>query len=148
MLDERHSVPPKPERRLQAVLALFQGEPVAQVSRQYGIGRSDLYKFRARALAAMRVALRDHPRGPKRPHNRLAADREAEVVSICARHPTWSSYQIHRRLGAPGPSARTIQRIRKRCGLARLPKRAPPSAPRQYLLWQDVERARQLIMQK
>jgi hypothetical protein len=51
MLDERHSVPPKHERRLQAVLPLFRGEPVVQVSRQSGIGRSDLYKFRAQALS-------------------------------------------------------------------------------------------------
>jgi hypothetical protein len=39
MLDERHSVPTKPERRLQAILALFRGAPVAQMSRQYEIGQ-------------------------------------------------------------------------------------------------------------
>jgi hypothetical protein len=72
MLDDCYSVPPKHERRLQAVLALFRGEAVETVTTQYRIGRSDLYKFRARALVAMRVALRDQPRSPKRPHNRLA----------------------------------------------------------------------------
>jgi transposase-like protein len=35
--------------RVQAVLALLQGNPAAQVSARYGIGRSTLYKFRRRA---------------------------------------------------------------------------------------------------
>jgi transposase InsO family protein len=127
---------------------LCRGEPVTQVSTQYRICRRDLYKFRRRALAAIRQALVDHRRGPKRPHNRLAADQEAAVVSLCERYPTWSSYQLHRRLGAQAPSSRTIQRIRKRHGLARLPKRAPPVAPARSLAWQDVEGARHLILQR
>ena len=48
------SMPPKLERRVQAVLALFRGVPAARVSVQFGICPSDLYKFRRRALAAMR----------------------------------------------------------------------------------------------
>lgn len=36
----------KAERRLQALLALFRGEPMAQVAVRSGICRSDLYKFR------------------------------------------------------------------------------------------------------
>src|SRR5262245_22065770 len=66
-------VEPTCERRVQAVLALFRGEPVTQVSTQYKVCRRDLYKFRRRALAAIRQALTDHRRGPRRPHNRLAA---------------------------------------------------------------------------
>ena len=69
------------EHRLQAVLALFRGEKASDVSASSGICRSDLYKFRTRALAAMREALKDHPRGPKRPHNRLAHEREQKVVA-------------------------------------------------------------------
>ncbi|HSF32234.1 MAG TPA: helix-turn-helix domain-containing protein [Candidatus Tectomicrobia bacterium] len=102
---------------------------MTQVSTQYRVCRRDLYKFRRRALAAIRQALADHRRGPRRPHKRLAADQEAAVVSLCERYPTWSSYQIHQRLGAHAPRPRTIQRIRERRGLARLPKRAPPVAP-------------------
>jgi hypothetical protein len=44
MTAEAPPVAPTCERRLQAVLALFRGEPVATVSRQYRMGRSDLYK--------------------------------------------------------------------------------------------------------
>jgi transposase InsO family protein len=117
------------ERRVQAVLALFRGEPVTRVSTQYRVCRRDLYKFHRRALAAIRQALADHRRGPRQPHNRLAADQEAAVVSLCERYPTWSSYQIYQRVGAHPPSPRTIQRIRERRGLARLPKRAPPRTP-------------------
>jgi hypothetical protein len=65
-------MPPKCQRRVQAVLALFRGEAVAQVSTQYRICRSDLYKFHRRALTALHHVLDDQPRGPKQPHNRLS----------------------------------------------------------------------------
>jgi hypothetical protein len=55
------------QSRVQAVLALFRREKASDVSTSSGICRSDLYKFRKRALAAMREALKDHLRGPKRP---------------------------------------------------------------------------------
>jgi transposase InsO family protein len=133
---------------VRAVLALFGGASVAHVAAQFGISRSALYKFRRRALTALRQALEDHPRGPKQPHNRLGAESAQQVVSICERYPTWSSYQVHDRLGTEAPSTRTIQRIRKRRGLTRLPKRAPPSAPVRRLSPEVMERAAQLIHDK
>jgi transposase InsO family protein len=129
-------------------MAMFRGEHATEIATTFGMPRSDLYKFRKRALAAMRNALVDHPRGPKRAHNRLSEEREATVVSLCERYPTWSSYRVKQRLGDQGPDPRTIQRVRTRYGLARVPKRAPPLAPAPSLAWQDVERARLLIMQK
>jgi putative transposase len=129
MIDPAASVPSKEQSRLQAVLALFRGEQASRVSIRYSLARSDLYKFRKRALDAMREALADQRRGPTRAHNRLAAEREQQVIAICQRHPTQSSYQVQEQLGSDAPCARTIQRIRIRNGLARLPKRAPPSAP-------------------
>jgi transposase InsO family protein len=117
--------------RLQAMIALFRGEKASHVSATFGIARSNLHKFRARVLAAMCEALRDHPHGPKRPHNRLDPPREQAVVSFCQRHPTLSSYQVQQRFGSDAPHPRTIQRMRKRSGLARLPRRAPPAAPAQ-----------------
>jgi hypothetical protein len=71
------------ERRLQAVLALFRGEKTSQVSAECRISRSDFYKFRQRALAPMCEALKDHPRGPKRPYNRLSEAREQKVLALC-----------------------------------------------------------------
>jgi hypothetical protein len=53
-----------------------------------------LYKFRRRALAAIRDALRDHPRGPKRPHNQTSNDWEQKTISLCELRPTFSSYRV------------------------------------------------------
>jgi hypothetical protein len=84
----------KKKRRFQAVLAMLRGEPVSQVIARSGICRSDLYKFRKRALKAMWDALDDHFRGPRNPHNRLCKDKEKHIQSICERNPTLSSYKI------------------------------------------------------
>ncbi len=54
----------KEELRLQAVLALFRGETVAQVSAQFSISRSTLFDYKRRALSAMREKLKDKRRGP------------------------------------------------------------------------------------
>jgi transposase InsO family protein len=133
------------EHRLQAVLALFRGEKASDVSTRFGLCRSDLYKLRTRALVAIREALKDHPRGPKQAHNCLAAEREQKVVSICQRHPTHSSSQVREKLGSDAPSARTIQRVRKRNGIARVPKRAPPSAPARRVPKQAMKRAHYIL---
>ena len=145
---EAPPVAPTYERRVQVVLALFRGASVAEVSRQYRIGRSDLYKFRARALEAMREALKGRPRGPKRPHNRLDPHREEGVVAFCQRHRTLSSSQVHQQLGANTPSPRTIQRVRERHSMARVPKRAPPTVPRRRPSPTVKARAAQMIQEK
>jgi Helix-turn-helix domain len=105
MEESPHAGASKPQLRVQAVLALFRGVPPAQVSTQFGICRSDLYKFRRRALAAIHQALDDRPRGPKTPHNRLDPDTELRIASLCRRYPTWSSYEIHQTpIGTPHPA--------------------------------------------
>jgi putative transposase len=116
----------KAEKRLQAVLSVLGGERVDDVAARFAIPRSDLYKFRRRALEAMASALEDRPRGPRHPHNRLEPSREATVAEVCGRSPTVSSYRIRERLGPEAPSARTVQRVRGRQGLPRLPKRDQP----------------------
>jgi transposase InsO family protein len=133
------------EHRLQAVLALFRGEKASDASTSFGICRSDLYKLRTRALAAMREALKDHHRGPKRPYNRLGDDREQQTIASCQRHPTRSSSHIREKLGSDAPRARTVQRVRKRNGIARLPKRVPPSAPARRIPEQVLKRVRYLL---
>src|ERR1700691_5028526 len=99
--------PDKHEKRVQAVLALLRGDCAAAVSTRYGIGRSDLYKFRHRALTAIIEALTDRHRGPHRSHNHVADENETQVVALCQRHPTWSSYAVHRRCGVGAPRPRT-----------------------------------------
>jgi hypothetical protein len=135
-------------RRVRAVLTLFRGESVANVSAQYQMGRSALYKFRQRALTAIHQALADRRRGPLRSHNRLAADTEARVVALCQRHPTLSSYAVHRRCGSDAPSPRTIQRIRARHGLVRCFKRAQPMKPRRRLTPEARERVAAIVTEK
>lgn len=127
MTDQALALPPKCERRVQAVLALFRGEAVGQVSTRYRICRSDLYKFQRRALDAMRDALTDAKRGPRTPHNRLAPAQEEAIRNICERHPTLSSAEVRGRLHPDARSARTVQRVRHRLHLPRLPKRDTPA---------------------
>jgi transposase InsO family protein len=148
MTEAAPPVAPITECRVQAVLALFRGVSIREVSTQYRICRSDLYKLRARALMAMREALNDRARGPKRPHNRLAPHREAGVIACCQRHPTLSSYEVRERLGDDAPTARTIQRIRLRSDLARLPKRAPATRLARRLTSETVQRAEALIQER
>ena len=123
----------KEDRRLRGVLALLAGQPAAVVCQQYYICRSDLYKFKRRALEAMREAMTDKPRGPRKPPRRLALEQEQVVKAVCERHPTLSSYQVHRSLGDDAPTPRTIQRVRHRLNLQRLPKRAAPRSPARRL---------------
>ena len=96
------------EQRLQAVLALLRGDKASDVSANSGICRSDLYKFRTRALTGICEALQDHPRGPKRPGNRISDEQEQQVMVWCQRHPTHSSSQVQKTLGSDVPWARTI----------------------------------------
>jgi len=135
-------------RRVQAVLAILHGDPAAQVSARYGIGRSALYKFRRRALAAISDALTDHPRGPKRSHNHVSADLEQKTVSLCELYPTLSARRIAERLGRNAPRPRTIQRIRKRHHLKRFPKRARPLVPARKLTLRADREARNLLHEK
>ena len=135
-------------QRVQAVVDLFRGDAVADVSARYGIRRSGLYKFRRRALDAISEALADRRRGPRRPHNRIAPDSEAQIVALCQRHPTWSSYALHRCCGPKAPSPRTIQRIRARHALARFSKREPPVRRRRQLTPEVRERAAAILADK
>jgi transposase InsO family protein len=127
MTDQVPPMPPKCQLRVQAVLALFRGEAVVQVSTQYQICRSDLSKFHRRALEAMRDALNDEKRGPRTPPNTLSADQEEALRHVCERHPTFSSYEVQDRLHADAFSARTVQRVRNRLNRPRLTKRATPA---------------------
>jgi hypothetical protein len=120
----------KEERRLLAVLALLQGQPAMHVQYQYHLCRSDLYKFKRRALAALRLAVADQKRGPRTPANKLSVEKEQHLQAVCERYPTWSSYHVYRHVGLAAPCPRTIHRVRKRCGLPRVPKRPVPSQPR------------------
>ncbi len=61
------------------------------------------------------------------------------------RHPTWSAARIHAQAGPEAPSPRTIQRLRHRCQLPRLPKRPAPHLPARRLAVEVKQEARRLI---
>jgi transposase InsO family protein len=138
----------KEEGRLLAVLALLRGEPAAQVCRQYSICRSDLYKFRRRALAAMRYAMKDKMRGSRLPFNRLAPEKEQRIKALSQCRPTLSSYQLSESLAPDSPSPRTVQRVRKRLRLPRLRKRAAPSFKAHRLSHNERQLIRGLVEAK
>src|SRR5262247_3885893 len=136
------------EHRLQAVLALLGGEPVPNVTTRFGMGRSILYKWRRRALTALQGALTDHRPGPQCPANRLSPAQEQPLVELAQRHPTWSAAQIQAKAGPAAPSPRTIQRLRHRYALPRLPKRPAPCRPARRLTCQVKQAAHRLIEAK
>jgi transposase len=136
------------EHRLHAVLALLGGEPLPQVTARFGIGRSVLYKWRHRALTALQGALTDHRPGPHCPANRLSRAREQPLVALAQRHPTWSAAQIQAQAGPEAPSSRTIQRLRHRYQLPRLPKRPAPCRPARRLTGEVKQEAHRRIETK
>ncbi len=133
------------EHRLHAVLALLGGEPIPQVTARFGMGRSILYKWRHRALHALQRALTDDRPGPQCPANRLSPEREQPLVALAQCHPTWSAAQIQRHAGPEAPSPRTIQRLRHRYQLPRLPTRPAPRLPARRLAGEVKEEARRLL---
>ncbi len=136
------------QHRLEAVLAVLRGEPGKQVAQRFRMARSDLYKFRTRALRALSRALLDEPRGPKRPYNRLAPEREQAVVEALKEHPTWSALQIHQHLGDQAPHPRTIRRVRRRHGLERQLKRPAPMRSANRFTLEIKAQARQAVEDK
>jgi transposase len=132
MTENGKTLDEKEERRLRAVLAMLQGQPATQVQQHYRLCRSGLYKFKRRALMAMRTVLADQRKGPRIPANKLSMEKEQQLQAVCGRYPTWSSYQVHRHVGFEAPCPRTIQRVRKRCRLPRMPKRPVPHQPRKH----------------
>jgi transposase InsO family protein len=143
-----HPTRPTWEHRLQAVLALLGGEPVPDVTARFGMGRSILYQWRHRALTARQGALTDHRLGPQCPAHRLSPAQAHPLVELAQRHPTWSAAQIRAQAGPVAPSPRTIQRLRHRYALPRLPKRPAPCRPARLLTWQVKQEARRLIEAK
>lgn len=139
---------PKEELRLRAVLALLKGETVAQVSAQFGISRSSLFEYKRRALAAMGETLKDKRRGPRHPRNRLPAEKEQSIRSVCERHPTLSSYQVKEQLRGEAPTPRTIQRVRKRLSLPRLKKRLPSSTKARRFTQPEKQTIRDRVKEK
>jgi len=104
--------------------------------------------MRRRALTALQGALTDHRPGSQCPANRLSPAQEQPLVELAQCHPTWSAAQIHAKAGSGAPSPRTMQRLRHRCALPRLPKRPAPCRPARRLTRKVKQDARRLMEAK
>src|SRR2546428_7787937 len=97
------------------------------------------------ALTATRATMSIHSRGSQSPANQLAPAQEQPLVELAQCHPTWSAAQLHAQAGSDAPSPRTIQRLRHRCALPRLPKRPVPCRPARRLTRKVKQEAHRLI---
>lgn len=141
----------KTEIRLQAVFGMLKGESIKSVSERFGVCRSTLYQLRRRAINAVRREIENPTKRKTSAHNRLPMDKDNKVLRLCERHPALSSYQISRKfqlLENQEVNPKTIQRIRKRNCLPRVPKRAVPHFKAHRLAVDEKTFIRQKIKDK
>ncbi len=114
------------ETHLRAVFLMLSGKSVAAVSEEFKICRTSLYNLRRRATDAVRREI-ERPTKNKNPgHNRTPQEKEHKIVRLCQRHTALSSYRISRKFQQTENETinpRTVQRIRKRYSLPRVPQR-------------------------
>lgn len=115
---------------VRAAFLMLAGTSVAAVSEEFKICRTSLYRLRRRAMNAVRREIERPAKNRKPARNRTPEEKEDKIVRLCQRHTTASSYQISRKFGQSENETvnpRTIQRIRKKHSLVRVPKRSVPS---------------------
>lgn len=113
-----------------AAFMLLAGKSVAAVSEEFGICRTSLYKLRRRATDAVCREIERPTKNRKPVRNRIPEEKEDKIVRLCQRHTAVSSYRISRKFEQAENETinpRTVQRIRKRHSLPRLPKRPTPT---------------------
>ena len=89
------------EAHRRAVFLMLAGENVAEVSEEFKICRTGLYKLRRRATDAVRREI-ERPTKNKNPgHNRIPQEKEDKIVRLCQRHTALSSYGISRKFQQP-----------------------------------------------
>jgi len=118
------------EAHLRAVFLMLSGKSVAEVSAEFKICRTSLYNLRRQARDAVRREIENPVKNKKPARNRTPQEKEDKVVRLCQRHTALSSYGISRKfqqLENETINPRTVQRIRKRYSLPRLPKRPTPT---------------------
>lgn len=118
------------ETHLRAAFLMLAGRSVAAVSQEFDICRTSLYKLRRRVRDAVRREI-ERPAKNKNPaRNRTPEEKEDKIVRLCRRYTTLSSYRISREFELAENETvnpRTVQRIRKRHSLPRVPQRPVPA---------------------
>ncbi len=139
------------EIHLRAVFLMLAGRSVASVSEEFKICRTSLYRLRRRATDAVRREIESPTRNKKPAHNRILREKEAKIVRLCQRYTAISSYQISRKFEQAENetiTSRTVQRIRKRHSLPRLPKRPTPTFKAHRFTAEEKKFVRQHIKDK
>jgi transposase InsO family protein len=137
------------EQRLDAVRAVLAGATVTEVAAATGVSRSTLHRWISRYLAGNVAGLTDRSHRPESCPHQAPPDVEVAVAEMRRKHPRWGSKRIRMQLlrapvpGMTVPSARTINRILLRHGLAQpRPRKRPKNSfirferPGPMQLWQ------------
>jgi transposase InsO family protein len=137
------------EQRLDAVRAVLAGATVIEVAAVTGVSRSTLHRWIGRYLAGNVAGLADRSHRPTSCPHQAPAVVEVAVAEMRRKHPRWGSKRIRMQLlrsPVPDmvvPSARTINRILLRHGLAQpRPRKRPRDSfvrferPGPMQLWQ------------
>lgn len=115
-------------------LAQREGANLRQLCRRFGISPTTGYKWLARARSG--EPLSDRSRRPHAMPLRCAAEVEARIVALRARHPAWGARKLARRLevlGHPMPAVSTVHAVLQRHGLI------SPAASQAARPWQRFE---------
>jgi transposase len=137
------------EQRLDAVRAVLAGATVTEVAAAADVSRSTLHRWIGRYLAGNVAGLADRSHRPSSCPHQAPPDVEVAVAEMRRKHPRWGSKRIRMQLlrtpvsGLVVPSARTINRILLRHGLAQpRPRKRPKNSfirferPGPMQLWQ------------
>jgi transposase InsO family protein len=109
------------EHRLQAVLEVRSGSPVAEVAARYGASRQSVYGWKARYERDGAGGLADRSRRPLTSPQRMPAEVEALLCELRRAHPRWGARRLVFELGIRGidpvPGRATVHRSLARNGL-------------------------------
>jgi transposase InsO family protein len=114
------------ERREEFVrLARQPGSNVSELSRRFGVSRSNGHKWLQRYAAEGLAGLADRSRRPRGSPGQTPEAMEAQVLSVRAAHPAWGGRKIGRVLEREGlmpPAVSTITEILRRHGMLNGPR--------------------------
>ena len=120
------------DERLRFVARVFDGEPMSEMCREFGISRKTGYKIFQRYKDHGLEALTDRSRRPVRYANQLPPQIEAEIVQLKRHKPHWGARKIREKLlrslrsEVRVPAVSTVHAVLDRHNLVkRMPRRHP-----------------------
>ncbi len=110
------------DERMRFVARRLEGEPMAELCREFGISRKTGYKIVDRYQECGIHGLTDRSRRPYRYANRLPLQVENYILTVKREHASWGARKIRERLtrrfaGLPLPAKSTIHAVLDRHGL-------------------------------